>query len=68
MEWFLKNQCFLEELCLITLSMIFYKTNKNLIIIYYFRYNTDNATVEDIRSAAEQANALDFILNNQFGF
>lgn len=31
------------------------------------RYNTENATIEEIQDAAEQANALQFILKNQFG-
>ncbi len=31
------------------------------------RYNTENATMDDIKDAAEQANALEFILKNQFG-
>lgn len=34
---------------------------------YNIKYNTLNANFEDIKLAAEQANALQFILSNQFG-
>lgn len=40
---------------------------RDLTYILLFRYNTKKATMEDIKDAAEQANALQFIINNQFG-
>ena len=33
----------------------------------YNRYTKPDATMAEVRAAAEEANALDFIENNQFG-
>jgi hypothetical protein len=35
--------------------------------IIFFRYNEDNATFEEIKQAAAEANALSFIEKNDFG-
>jgi ABC-type multidrug transport system, ATPase and permease components len=46
----------------ITLSKLWYKLS-----LTNNRYSKEDATLEEMRQAAQQANALQFIENNEFG-